>query len=396
MTPGERVYTAVSGGVPDRVPFIPKIWIDLAAALLDEDLLEVAGDPRRAFEITARAAVELGLDGARLFHFPPRRLSRDDEGRAVELDTSGRILGRVDETGGLATHRLDPRSIDLGDPVFSAWPQFQSADEPFVRDARDVAALAVPDADFWGSSGVRARTEAAIRAFGDSIALLGDLGTATFSFCAALRGLERTMFDIVDDPGLLHALMDKGAEIAISKARLNLGLGIRILRLNDSAGTMSLISPATWREFVLPRFRAIIAAAKAVDPAARIYCHICGDVRPVAGDLVAAGIDCIGPLDPLGGSTPAAIRAIVGARTALMGGIDTMTFYRGSPEETVREARRRIEEGGRHGAFILGSGCVVPRGSSRATLEAARDVARTATYSDGELHFTDSMFKENS
>ena len=32
----------------------------------------------------------------------------------------------------------------------------------------------------------------------------------------------------------------------------------------------------------------------------KIYSHICGNVLPVIDDLVDAGIDCIGPLDPLG------------------------------------------------------------------------------------------------
>ena len=33
MTPHERLYTAIAGGVPDRVPVVPKMWVDLAAAL---------------------------------------------------------------------------------------------------------------------------------------------------------------------------------------------------------------------------------------------------------------------------------------------------------------------------------------------------------------------------
>jgi hypothetical protein len=394
LRPDERLYLAVSGGLPDRVPFMPKIWIDLAAALLGEDLLEVAGDPARALEITARAAVELGLDGARLFHLPARRLGRAADGQAVELDAKSRLVGRVDEAGGLSTRLEDPSCFDLRDPRFTTAPQFFSSDGPFVRDLADARALAVPGADYWEESGAARRTRAVMHAYGGRVALAGDLGTATFSFCAALRGLERTMFDLTDDPALVHAMMDRGAEIAIEKARFNLGLGIRILRLNDSAGTMSLVSPATWREFVLPRFRAICAAVKTIDPAALVYCHICGDVRPIATDLVESGIACIGPLDPLGSSTPEALRALVGDRVALMGGIDTLTFLRGDPAEVAAEARARIRGGGRSGGFVLGSGCVVPRDSPRAGIEAARDVARATSYSNGGLRFVEDRSKE--
>jgi uroporphyrinogen-III decarboxylase len=394
VTAAERVYLALSGGVPDRVPFLPKIWIDLAARLLGEELLEVAGDPRRALEVTARAALDLGLDGARLFHLPPRRLERDGAGRAVELDPAGRLVGWVDEAGGLATHLADPRSVELDDPSFSAWPQFRACEEPFIRGPAEVASLTVPDEAFWELSGVASRTSAAMKAYGAGLALIGDLGTATLSFCASLRGLERSMFDLVDEPALVHALMDRGAEIAVAKARLNLGLGIRILRLNDSAGTMSLISPALWREFVKPRFREIVKAAKDIDPGARVYCHICGDLRPIALDLVETGVDCIAPLDPLGGSGPGALRGLVGEGAALMGGIDTMSFLQADAASLSAEARACILAGGARGGFVLGSGCVVPRGSPRANLEAARDVARSAVYEGGALRFIELDPKE--
>ncbi len=393
MNANERLYAAVSGAVPDRVPYMPKLWVDLAATLLGESagdgLLEVVGDPRRALEITARAAIELGLDGARIFHLPARRLARLPGGEAVELDRKGRVIGSVDEAGGFATHLGDRPHFDIRDPAFSTVAQFYSSSEPFVRDAGEARAIAVPDSAFWDECGARERTIAALKAYGSSVALVGDLGSATFSFCAALRGLERTMYDLADDPELVHAIMDRGAEIAIEKARFNLGLGIRILRLNDSAGTMSLISPETWREYVFPRFRDIVRAAKAIDPKALVYCHICGDTRPIALDLAGAGIDCIGPLDPLGASTPEAIRAIVGDRVALMGGVDTMSFLRGNPTDVAREARACILAGGRKGGFTLGSGCAVPRAASRANILAARDVARATSYLGGKLHLTE-------
>ena len=40
-------------------------------------------------------------------------------------------------------------------------------------------------------------------------------------------------------------------------------------------------------------------ALHAYDTETRIYCHICDDILPIAGDLVDTGFDCIGPLDPL-------------------------------------------------------------------------------------------------
>ncbi len=365
---------------------MPKIWVDLAARLLGEDMLETAGDPGKALESTARAAAKLGLDGARLFHLPARRFSRTLDGAVVEIDERGRRVGFVDTAGGLATKLDDPGAFDIENPADIAYAQFRTSSEPFVRDEADAKRMAIPDRGFWEGCGAAERTRRAIGRYGGEVALIGDLGSATLSFCATLRGMERTLFDIVDSPGLVHALMDSGARIAIEKAKFNVDLGLKVLRLNDSAGTMSLISRATWREFIFPRIRDIVVAVKAHDPRARIYCHICGNILPIAEDLVEAGVDCLGPLDPLGGSTPGRLRAIIGDRAALMGGIDTLSFLNGTPESISREALDCMISGGPRGGFVLGSGCVVPRDSPAANILAARDAAvRWGTYSGSVL-----------
>jgi uroporphyrinogen-III decarboxylase len=108
----------------------------------------------------------------------------------------------------------------------------------------------------------------------------------------------------------------------------------------------------------------------------RIYCHICGNILPIVEDLVRTGLDCIAPLDPLGGLTCAQVRAIVGDSMPLMGGINTLSFLDEETDAIRTEARRCIREAGRRGAFILGSGCVVPRAAKRANILAVMDEVR--------------------
>jgi len=48
MLPSERIYCSLSGEVPDRVPNIPKIWVDLGARLTQTDLTEVIQNPLTA------------------------------------------------------------------------------------------------------------------------------------------------------------------------------------------------------------------------------------------------------------------------------------------------------------------------------------------------------------
>ena len=103
MKPEERIYTAMSGKIPDRVPVVPKIWVDLAARMTGTRLTEVITDPLTALRVIVEAGVQCHVDGVRQFHFPKRRII-EKEGKVLEVDDQGRILGDVDMLGGLMTY----------------------------------------------------------------------------------------------------------------------------------------------------------------------------------------------------------------------------------------------------------------------------------------------------
>jgi uroporphyrinogen-III decarboxylase len=194
------------------------------------------------------------------------------------------------------------------------------------------------------------------------------------------------MLDLLDNPRLVHAILEKGAEIAIERGRYVVDLGHRVLRLNDSVGNMSLISPESWREFVFPHMKTVCDEIHRHDPTVRIYCHICGNVTPILEDLVETGLDCIAPLDPLGAMEPRAVRETVGQRVSLMGGVDTLAFIQARPEEIEEQARACIQGAGQEGGYILGSGCVVPRAAPRESLQALRRAAEHhGRYEGGRL-----------
>jgi uroporphyrinogen-III decarboxylase len=180
--------------------------------------------------------------------------------------------------------------------------------------------------------------------------------------------------------------MEKGAAIAVEKGKFNIDLGLKILRLNDSVGNMSVISPEHWRRFVFPHMKEVCETLHAYDPEVRIYCHICGNILPIAEDLVDTGLDCIGPLDPLGNFTPAQVRERVGDAVSLMGGVNTLTFLEGRPEQIIEESAACMRQAGSHGGYVLGSGCVVPRGAPRENLLAMREAADSyGIYRQGRL-----------
>ena len=385
MDAWERTYEAVSGRVPDRVPVVPKIWVDLGARLTGIDLLDVVRDPLTAMRAIADAGRLCRVDAVRLFHFPERRVGVRD-GRTLEIGADGEPAGEIDLAGGLATRLFDAGRYDVTDPYTMAHHHHWSADRPVVRDEADAGRIVVPPKRYYEEIGCGDRLERLGEELGQEVAVLGDCSSGTMAFLVCLRGMTQAMVDLIDEPALVHRIMEKGIEIAVEKAKFNIDRGIEVLRLNDSVGNMSVMSPAHWREFVFPRMKAFCDEVHAYSPRARVYCHICGNVLPIAEDLVAAGLDCIGPLDPLGGFTPAQVRDRIGNAVSLMGGVNTLSFVNGTPEEVLAEARRCIEEAGAEGGFILGSGCVVPRAALKENLLALREAAeRYGRYRDGAL-----------
>jgi uroporphyrinogen-III decarboxylase len=385
MTAQERIYTAIDGGVPDRVPVVPKIWVDLGARLTGTPLADVVSDPLTALQVIARAGSACRVDAVRQFHFPRRRIKQDGE-RVFEVDEQGEVLGEIDMAGGLGTRLLDPVHFDITDPRFMGYHHYWSADVPFVGDRADAERMAVPSKEFYLEQGCGERQRQVIEELGEEVAVLGDCSSATMAFLVCMRGMNRALFDLIEEPELVHAIMEKGAAIAIEKGKFNIDMGLKILRLNDSVGNMSVISPDHWRQFVFPHMKEVCDALHAYDPKARIYCHICGNILPIAEDLVDTGLDCIGPLDPLGNFNPAQVRERVGEAVSLMGGVNTLTFLNGTPGQIIEESIACMEQAGGQGGYILCSGCVVPRDAPQHNLIALREAAETyGIYENGHL-----------
>jgi len=373
MTAKERFYTALSGGMPDRVPTLPKIWVDLGSVLTSTELVQVVQDPATAMGVVPEAAVAVKADGARLFHLPRRR-TKIEEGKVFEVDESGKVLGPVDMAGGLATQVEDRSRINLEDPYTAALIQFWATKEPLIQNLDDVKRLAVPEKSFYEQAGYGKIQRNVIKQYGQKLALLGDCSSATLAFAVLLRRLDNALLDLIERPKLAHAIMEKGEAHAIEKGKFSIDTGLKMLRLNDSVANMSVISPEHWREFIFPHIKTVCDELHSYAPDVKIYCHICGNVMPIIEELVATGLDCIGPLDPLGGFSCAQARQAAGDRVALMGGVDTLSFIEASPEDLIEEARGCIEGAGRKG-YILGSGCVVPRSASRENLLALAEAA---------------------
>jgi uroporphyrinogen decarboxylase len=110
---------------------------------------------------------------------------------------------------------------------------------------------------------------------------------------------------------------------------------------NDFGTQLDLIcGPAQFDRFILPWFERFTRQAHARGYQAIL--HSCGAIHKVIGRLIAAGVDCLHPLQALAANMEAETLARdFGGRIAFMGGIDTQQLLvHGSPDDVRADVRR--------------------------------------------------------
>jgi hypothetical protein len=377
MTPEQLLIRTFEGTGGSRCPVVPKIWCSLAARLTGAEPRDLVEDPALILSRLIDAAAMTGSDAARMLLLP-KRATRIEDGKLVEVGKDGRRLGEIDLNGGWATHLERAEDFDLANPEHIAFRTFWKHPGCRVKSIEDVRRITVPGRAFWRAA-FSGPLRAARAQAGDRVALIGDCDSATLAWYIEFRGMEQAMFDLIEEPGLVHAVMEKGVEYAVERGKFCIDEGLRVLRVNDSVANMSVISPPHWREFILPHLRTVCAELHRYRPEVKLYCHICGNVFPVMADLATAGLDGLGPLDPLGGFTVAQAREKAGPEVTLIGGVNTMAFMQADPQPVYDQALSCIRAGQVKGSrYILSSGCALPPESRLENICALRQAAEDA------------------
>ncbi len=198
--------------------------------------------------------------------------------------------------------------------------------------------------------------ERTVRDFGRDYWVVGSCQTTLWETAIALRGFEKLMMDLCDDPERVGRILDIPQEYHRVVCRRLVELGVDMVWLGDDLGAQSsmIMSPETWRAVLKPRFAALIAELKGMNPALKIAYHTDGFVEPVIDELVEIGIDVLHPVQPAC-MDPAALKRRFGDRLSFMGTVDEQhTLPFGSVDDVRREVEERIRTVGRDGGLILG------------------------------------------
>jgi uroporphyrinogen decarboxylase len=276
----------------------------------------------------------------------------------------------IDEWG---VAHLPPRSDDL------ETRHFRHRISP-LRNATsidEIKTFPLPDLDADYRFADMAQKIEAIKSRG--LAAWGGLGFSTFDHSWLLRGYETFLMDMIADPEMTAAIMDRVVSLLRNTVRQYVRAGVDVIVWGEDVGSQRamLISPSLWRKWIKPRYASMITAAKEINSDVVIWYHSDGDIEPIIPDLIEIGVEVLNPIQPES-MDPARIKARYGDRLAFWGTVSiqqTMPF--GSPEDVRAEVKKRIETVGQGGGFVLAPSHVlepeVPWENVLAFVDAARE-----------------------
>lgn len=175
-------------------------------------------------------------------------------------------------------------------------------------------------------------------------AVLGVVWSAHFQDACAAFGMETALMNMVSDPGIFRAVIDKitafylkanGIFFEATRGRLD-----AVLIGNDFGSQNSLmLSRDLIREFVWPGTRQLVEQAKSYG--LKVIHHSCGAIQELIPDLIGIGVDVNHPIQALAaGMSAEELHAKFAGRVSFCGGVDAQNLLvRGTPEAVAKRVR---------------------------------------------------------
>ena len=372
MTHRERVLAAVGHRETDRVP------VDLGSTLAST--LTIGAHER------LRVYLELPADE------PPAVFSRrsctviPDEAILDQFDVDLRplLLGgpekRPDREIGPSTY-VDEWEVTWSQPegghFINRGGPFADLDEPTTAG---LDRFAWPEPDDPGRFRTLRDRAREVRESSDCAVVL-NLGVGPVHQCQFLRGYAEWLEDLLLRPAFAEGLLERIADfwIAVStRALREVGEFVDLVWFGDDIGTQksTLIRPELYRQRIKPAHKRMVEAVKPFGKPV-IY-HSCGAIYPLVPDLIDVGIDVLNPIQvSANGMETSRLKKEYGKELVFWGAIDSQgVLPQGSPVEVRAEVKRRIDDLGPGGGYVLAAAhniqADVPPENVVAMFEAAR------------------------
>ncbi|MBT3388291.1 MAG: hypothetical protein HN417_10200 [Desulfobacula sp.] len=188
-----------------------------------------------------------------------------------------------------------------------------------------------------------------------------------FTTAARIIGTEKLMLDTITDPKGAKELISFSTELIWTLAeQILVHPNIQGLNISEPVASGDLISPTTFREFVLPSLTQITNRTRALNKYASL--HICGNTTRILEDILIIRPDCysLESKVDLGEA-----RRVLGGKVCVLGNVSpTGSFLTGTAQEVCSEARQCLAAWGKPLGHILTVGCDFPNAVPLANIKA--------------------------
>jgi uroporphyrinogen decarboxylase len=145
-----------------------------------------------------------------------------------------------------------------------------------------------------------------------------------------------------------------------------------------------MIDVELWEQWLQPRLRKVILAAKEIKPDILIFYHSCGYILPFIDKLIETGVEILNPIQPECMKFDEVYDRF-GDRVSFWGTLGTQQLLPfGTKEEVKMVALSRLEKCGSKGGIVIGPTHIVepevPWENLTAIIEAAKDYEATIKY----------------
>lgn len=333
----ERMKAVFVGKLPDKVPFVPTIFEHAGALVgqtpsaLAQNAALIVEAQECAFERYGHDLVTIGVD---IYNVEAEAL-----GCEVRYYDSDDIPGIV-------------RGILVEKPIF--------------RDLR------LPDPYKAGRLPLMLEAGKSLQARIGEHVLIGGSVVGPFTLAAILRGIDRFLMDLIDDPDFCQQLLALTCEMGViyGGAWIAQGLGLSI---NESFCTKPFISEPLYARLVFPFHQKMIAAFRAKGMQ-NIGLIIGGDTLAFSQRLAQTGTSI---LIADYNTDLAQYKTIAEqAGVVLRGNVNPKLLAQGTEEELIETGKRVLRHGMPGGRFLLGTG-VVPYQSRPERVMALKELTQT-------------------
>lgn len=171
-----------------------------------------------------------------------------------------------------------------------------------------------------------------------------------------LRSMPDLLMDMMLEDEKAAILLDRITDYAVRRVKLYAEAGVDIVSMGDDVGMQSgpLMSVELWEQWIKPRFKSVVQAAREINPDVLIFYHSCGDATEFIPGLIDCGVDILNPIQPECMNFNE-VYDKYGDRLSFWGTLGTQQLLPfGTPEEVREVSLDRIRKTGPNGGLILG------------------------------------------